>query len=58
VIDELVEVVIDEGGTVEHVRADTPLQEHRVAASLRYPLPLEPGGATLNVRDRGLSELR
>jgi hypothetical protein len=58
VIDELVEVVIDEGGTVEHVQAQTPLQEHGVAASLRFPLPLEPGGASLNVPDRGLSELR
>lgn len=58
IVDELVEVVIDEGGTIEHVQADTPLQEHRLAASLRFPLPPEPSfGAGLNVPDRGLSEL-
>jgi peptide chain release factor subunit 1 len=39
VIDELSEAVIDEGGLVEHVLADTELREHVVAASLRFPLP-------------------
>jgi peptide chain release factor subunit 1 len=39
VIDELVEAVIDAGGSIEHVQAETALQEHAVAASLRFPLP-------------------
>jgi peptide subunit release factor 1 (eRF1) len=39
VIDELVQAVIDEGGSIEHVEADTPLAEHGVAAALRFPLP-------------------
>jgi peptide chain release factor subunit 1 len=39
VIDELTEAVIDEGGLVEHVVADTDLRDHVVAASLRFPLP-------------------
>jgi hypothetical protein len=43
VIDELAQVVIDTGGTVEHVLADTPLRDHVVAADLRYPLPPTPG---------------
>jgi hypothetical protein len=38
VIDELVEVVIEEGGSVEHVEAPTELADHYVAASLRFPL--------------------
>jgi peptide chain release factor subunit 1 len=42
VIDELVEAVIDESGTVEHVDADTELTQHTVIASLRFPLPPEP----------------
>jgi peptide subunit release factor 1 (eRF1) len=42
VIDELVQAVIDESGTVEHVQADTPLREHVVAAFLRFPLPPQP----------------
>jgi len=42
VIDELVEAVIDGGGSVEHVRADTELKEHAVVAWLRFPLPPEP----------------
>jgi hypothetical protein len=42
VIDELVQAVIDEGGGVEHVEADTPLREHVTAASLRFPLPARP----------------
>jgi peptide chain release factor subunit 1 len=39
VIDELVETVIDEGGSVEHVLADTELRQHMVGALLRFPLP-------------------
>ncbi|MGZ4589204.1 MAG: baeRF10 domain-containing protein [Actinomycetes bacterium] len=39
VIDELAASVIDHGGTVEHVVADTPLREHTLAAALRFPLP-------------------
>jgi peptide chain release factor subunit 1 len=42
VIDELMEAVIDEGGSIEHVLADTELKEHFVAAALRFPLPPEP----------------
>jgi peptide chain release factor subunit 1 len=42
VIDELVETVIDAGGSIEHVLADTPLKQHMVAASLRFPLPPVP----------------
>lgn len=39
VIDELVEAVIDEGGAIHHVRADTELREHVAAADLRFALP-------------------
>jgi peptide subunit release factor 1 (eRF1) len=39
VIDELVQAVIDEGGSIEHVEADTPLKEQALAAALRFPLP-------------------
>ncbi len=39
VIDELVQAVIDDGGSIEHVGGDTPLREHTVAAALRFPLP-------------------
>jgi len=39
VLNELAETVIDESGTVEHVRADTPLKEQVAAATLRFPLP-------------------
>jgi peptide subunit release factor 1 (eRF1) len=39
VIDELIQAVIDEGGSIEHVEADTPLREHTLAATLRFPLP-------------------
>jgi peptide chain release factor subunit 1 len=42
VINELVEAVIDEGGSIEHVRADTALKDHLVGASLRFPLPPTP----------------
>jgi peptide subunit release factor 1 (eRF1) len=39
VINELVQAVIDEGGSIEHVEGDTQLTEYTVAASLRFPLP-------------------
>jgi peptide subunit release factor 1 (eRF1) len=39
VIDELAEATIEEGGTVEHVAAETELRERIAAASLRFPLP-------------------
>jgi peptide chain release factor subunit 1 len=42
VIDELAQAVIDTAGTVEHVRADTPLRDHLAAADLRFPLPPKP----------------
>jgi hypothetical protein len=44
-LDELAEAVVDEGGSVEHVQADTPLKEHTVAAAIRFPLPPQPVGA-------------
>ena len=44
IVDELVEVVIDEGGSIKHVYANTVLKEYLVAASLRFPLPSEPDG--------------
>lgn len=42
VIDELVEAVIDEGGSVRHVGVDTELRRHVVGAMLRFPLPPRP----------------
>jgi peptide chain release factor subunit 1 len=42
ILDELVQMVIEEGGSIEHVEADTDLKEHLVAAELRFPLPPEP----------------
>ncbi|WP_214410428.1 baeRF10 domain-containing protein [Sphaerisporangium fuscum] len=42
VVSELAEAVIDEGGTVEHVLAETELKDLLVAASLRFPLPPRP----------------
>jgi hypothetical protein len=44
VIDELVEAVIDEGGSIQHVRADTELRAHLTAAWLRFALP--PGASS------------
>ncbi len=41
VIDELVQAVIDESGSIEHVEADTPLKKYTLAAALRFPLPPE-----------------
>ncbi len=45
VIDELVEAVIDEGGSIQHVRADTDLRAHVTAAWLRFAPPPEPPSA-------------
>ncbi|HWW90173.1 MAG TPA: hypothetical protein VNY35_05260 [Solirubrobacteraceae bacterium] len=42
VIEELVEAVIDDGGSIHHVPADTGLGERLVAASLRFQLPPAP----------------
>jgi peptide chain release factor subunit 1 len=42
VIDELVTSVIENGGAVEHVEAQTGLPEHILAAKLRFPLPPQP----------------
>ena len=42
VIDELVQVVIDEGGSIRHIEADTPLNGSAVAAALRFHLPPMP----------------
>jgi peptide subunit release factor 1 (eRF1) len=42
VIDELVEMIIDDGSSVEHVTADTALKRHLAGATLRFPLPPAP----------------
>ena len=42
VVDELVQAVIDEGGTIQHIENDTPLTEYTAAAALRFPLPPVP----------------
>jgi peptide subunit release factor 1 (eRF1) len=42
VVDELVETVIDQGGSVRHIREKTPLAGWVVAAELRGPVPDEP----------------
>lgn len=39
VIDEMVAAVVDAGGRVEHVQAESPLDRHVVAALLRFPVP-------------------
>jgi peptide chain release factor subunit 1 len=39
VIDEMATAVLDTGGRVEHVYADTGLDRHVVAAQLRFPVP-------------------
>ena len=44
VIDDLVQAVVDEGGSVRHVRAETKLSDFLTAAELRFPLPPRPGG--------------
>jgi hypothetical protein len=35
-------VVIDGSGSVEHVRVDTELRQHKVGARLRFPLHPKP----------------
>jgi len=42
VINELTEALIDEGGSIHHVRAETELSEQLVAGSLRFALPEAP----------------
>jgi peptide chain release factor subunit 1 len=42
VLDELVEAVIDDSGSIAHVRVDTELRRHLVGARLRFPLPPTP----------------
>ena len=42
VIDELVQMIIDDGSSVEHVAADTALKRHLTGATLRFPLPPAP----------------
>jgi hypothetical protein len=37
-------VLLQEGGSIKHVYANTVLKEYLVAASLRFPLPSEPDG--------------
>jgi peptide chain release factor subunit 1 len=39
VIDELVEAVIDEGGSIHHLDGDIKLSEYKTVAALRFPLP-------------------
>jgi peptide subunit release factor 1 (eRF1) len=43
VLDELAMKVIDGGGAVVHIRAETQLRHHVAAARLRFPLPPQPG---------------
>jgi peptide chain release factor subunit 1 len=42
IINHLVEAVIDESGSVEHVATDTELRTHVAGALLRFPLPPRP----------------
>ncbi|MCU7728402.1 hypothetical protein ODJ79_32225 [Actinoplanes sp. KI2] len=42
IINDLVEAVIDESGSVEHVATDTELRTHVAGALLRFPLPPRP----------------
>ena len=42
VIDDLVQAVIDEGGSVEDIAAGTDLDGRRAAAALRFPPPPDP----------------
>jgi peptide chain release factor subunit 1 len=53
VIDELVEAVIEEGGSLHHVPDGSGLDDRLAAASLRFPLPPAPqllGGEGLTAR--------
>jgi peptide chain release factor subunit 1 len=45
VVEELVEAVIEEGGSIHHVPPDAGLGERLAAASLRFPLPPAPEAA-------------
>jgi peptide chain release factor subunit 1 len=49
VINELVERVIDEGGSILPVKGDTALGNRPVAAALRFPLPEIPGVTSARV---------
>jgi peptide subunit release factor 1 (eRF1) len=42
IIEEVVEAVIDDGGSVRHIREETQLREVLMGARLRFPLPPEP----------------
>jgi hypothetical protein len=43
VVDDLIELVIEEGGAIAHVAdGDTPLHGHGTAAALRFVLPPQP----------------
>lgn len=52
VIDELVEAVIDDSGSIHHVPADAGLGKRLVAASLHFPLPPAPHLAGAGVPGR------
>jgi hypothetical protein len=39
IIDELVQAVIEQDGSVAHLSAETELRQHLVTASLRFALP-------------------
>jgi peptide chain release factor subunit 1 len=43
VVDEMVQKVIDDGGSIEHVASDAGLGDHLAGATLRFPLPSRPG---------------
>jgi hypothetical protein len=45
VIDQLAQTVIDEGGSVRHIRADTRLNDFLTGADLRFPLPPFPSAS-------------
>jgi hypothetical protein len=42
IVTELVTAVIEQGGSVKQVRAETELAGHLAAARLRFPLPIQP----------------
>jgi peptide chain release factor subunit 1 len=45
VIEELVETVVAEGGSIHHVQAETEMRKHMTAALLRFALPAQPQDA-------------
>jgi hypothetical protein len=57
-IDEMAAKVLDTGGRVEHVYADTRLAEHVVAALLRFPVPRPFATWTTRSRDVSLTARR